>query len=139
MPSGSSQASTAFDDCQKTPKQWIGVYLTGVHANDPGQLEILLGEAHALGLMGDVALAHLPALLVLDHTEHSKCPVLPCSRPLAISRTLGRRRRRRRRRRSRRRSRRRRSRREYFEAANKTAVMHRVLCFLLEPQLYILA
>jgi len=76
-----------------TVKQHAGsgvvFYLTGVHANDPGQLEILLGQAHALGLMGDVALAHLPALLVLDHTEHSECPVLPCSHPLAMSTTLG--------------------------------------------------
>jgi len=83
-----------------TVKQHAGsgvvFYLTGVHANDPGQLEILLGQAHAPGLMGDVALAHLPTLLVLDHTEHSECPVLPCSHPLAMSRTLGRRRRRRR-------------------------------------------
>jgi hypothetical protein len=76
--------------------KWSGVYLTGVHANNPGKLEILLGQAHALGLMGNVALAHFPALLVLDHTEHSESPVLPCSHPLAMSRILGRRKRRRR-------------------------------------------
>ena len=57
-------------------------YLTGVHADDPGQLEILLGQAHALGLMGNVTLAHLPALLVLDDTEHSEGPVLPCTHHL---------------------------------------------------------
>ena len=86
----------SFDDFQEHLGSGLVFYLTGVHADDAGQLEVLLGEAHALGLMGDVALAHLPALLVLDHTEHSECPVLPCSHPHARLRTLGRRRSRRR-------------------------------------------
>jgi len=49
-----------------------------------------------------------------------------------------RRKRRSRKRRRRRRRRRRRSRKGYFEAANKTAPMCRLVCFLLELQPYIL-
>ena len=86
-----SVSKHSFDDCYAHIHIGSGVVfdLTGVHADDPGQLEILLGEAHALGLVGNVALAHLSTLLVLDHTEHSECPVLPCSHPLAMSTTLG--------------------------------------------------
>ena len=56
-----------------------GRYLTGIHASDTGQLEVLLGQAHAFGPVGDVALAHFPALLILDYAEHPKGPVLACT------------------------------------------------------------
>lgn len=54
-------------------------YLAGVHANDTRELEVLLWQAHALGPVGNVPLAHLPALLVLYHAEHPEGPVLPCN------------------------------------------------------------
>ena len=58
-------------------------HLAGVHANDTRQLEILLCQAHALGPVGNVPLAHLPALLVLYHAEHSERPVLACNHTAA--------------------------------------------------------
>ena len=53
-------------------------HLAGIHGNDAWQLEVLLSDPHALSFAGKLALAHLPALLVLDGTEHPESPVLPC-------------------------------------------------------------
>ena len=53
--------------------------LAGIHGNDGGQLQLLLRHTHSLGLVPQLALAHLPALLVLDGAEHPERSVLPCS------------------------------------------------------------
>lgn len=58
--------------------------LAGIHGNDMGQLEVLLSQAHALGPVGNVTLAHLPALLILDHAEHSERPVLSCRHTIQV-------------------------------------------------------
>lgn len=60
-------------------------HLAGLHANDTRELEVLLCQAHALGPVGNVTLAHLPALLVLYHAEHPERPVLPCNQTAAGS------------------------------------------------------
>ena len=65
------------------------VYLASVHADDARQLEVLLSQAHALGPVSNMALAHLPALLVLNHAEHPECPVLPCDQTQHMSKHHG--------------------------------------------------
>ncbi len=58
-----------------------GDHLAGVEGGDAGQLELLLVHLEALGPAGDVPLAQLAALLVLDHREHAERPVLACTMP----------------------------------------------------------
>lgn len=58
--------------------------LAGVHGNDTRKLEVFLGDTHALGFAGKLALAQLAALLILNGAEHPERPVLPCTPFIAV-------------------------------------------------------